>query len=188
VLGLMMGVWPFAIFIAGKSYGYLYEFLSKYSFMITGNPIVNADNKKFIKNIPNIKEESLDFFNIYFTEFKIEYEFLLFSTSLSCSIIAFFLKLIFRKNKIAIISIAISKIIKVSILAIENKIPAIIGPNSEHRESIVCCNPLYLLNSSSLFTIYTADDKIPVENIESLKFKNIIKIDIDITDISFIFK
>ena len=32
VLGLMMGVWPFAIFIAGKSYGYLYEFLSKYSF------------------------------------------------------------------------------------------------------------------------------------------------------------
>lgn len=32
VLGLMMGVWPFAIFIAGKSYGYLYEFLSGYSF------------------------------------------------------------------------------------------------------------------------------------------------------------
>lgn len=32
VLGLMMGVWPFAIFIAGKCYGYLYEFLSKYSF------------------------------------------------------------------------------------------------------------------------------------------------------------
>ncbi len=32
VLGLMMGVWPFAIFIAGKSYGYLYEFLGKYSF------------------------------------------------------------------------------------------------------------------------------------------------------------
>lgn len=32
VLGLMMGVWPFAIFIAGKSYGYLYEFLAKYSF------------------------------------------------------------------------------------------------------------------------------------------------------------
>ena len=29
---LMMGVWPFAIFIAGKSYGYLYEFLGKYSF------------------------------------------------------------------------------------------------------------------------------------------------------------
>lgn len=32
VLGLMMGVWPFAVFIAGKSYGYLYEFLDKYSF------------------------------------------------------------------------------------------------------------------------------------------------------------
>ncbi|MCC3867058.1 peptide MFS transporter [Terrisporobacter mayombei] len=32
VLGLMMGVWPFAIFIAGKSYGYLYEFLAGYSF------------------------------------------------------------------------------------------------------------------------------------------------------------
>ena len=32
VLGLMMGVWPFANFIAGKSYGYLYEFLSGYSF------------------------------------------------------------------------------------------------------------------------------------------------------------
>ena len=32
VLGLMMGVWPFAVFIAGKSYGYLYEFLSGYSF------------------------------------------------------------------------------------------------------------------------------------------------------------
>ncbi|MPN22808.1 Dipeptide and tripeptide permease B [bioreactor metagenome] len=32
VLGLMMGVWPFAIFIAGKSYGYLYEFLGNYSF------------------------------------------------------------------------------------------------------------------------------------------------------------
>lgn len=32
VLGLMMGVWPFAIFIAGYAYGYLYEFLSKYSF------------------------------------------------------------------------------------------------------------------------------------------------------------
>ena len=27
VLGLMMGVWPFAIFIAGKTYGYLYEIL-----------------------------------------------------------------------------------------------------------------------------------------------------------------
>ena len=32
VLGLMMGVWPFAVFIAGKSYGYLYEFLEGYSF------------------------------------------------------------------------------------------------------------------------------------------------------------
>ena len=32
VLGLMMGVWPFANFIAGKSYGYLYEFLGNYSF------------------------------------------------------------------------------------------------------------------------------------------------------------
>lgn len=32
VLGLMMGVWPFAVFIAGKSYGYLYEFLSGHSF------------------------------------------------------------------------------------------------------------------------------------------------------------
>ena len=32
VLGLMMGVWPFAIFIAGKAYGYLYEFLGNYSF------------------------------------------------------------------------------------------------------------------------------------------------------------
>ncbi|MBS5787695.1 MAG: peptide MFS transporter [Clostridioides difficile] len=32
VLGLMLGVWPFAIFIAGYAYGYLYEFLSKYSF------------------------------------------------------------------------------------------------------------------------------------------------------------
>jgi dipeptide/tripeptide permease len=32
VLGLMMGVWPFAVFIAGKSYGYLYEYLSKFSF------------------------------------------------------------------------------------------------------------------------------------------------------------
>jgi dipeptide/tripeptide permease len=32
VLGLMMGVWPFAIFIAGKSYGYLYEYLSTFSF------------------------------------------------------------------------------------------------------------------------------------------------------------
>ncbi len=32
VLGLMMGVWPFAIFIAGKAYGYLYEVLSGFSF------------------------------------------------------------------------------------------------------------------------------------------------------------
>jgi dipeptide/tripeptide permease len=32
LLGLMMGVWPFAIFIAGKAYGYLYEFVSKFSF------------------------------------------------------------------------------------------------------------------------------------------------------------
>ena len=32
VLGLMMGVWPFAIFIAGKTYGYLYEILGNYSF------------------------------------------------------------------------------------------------------------------------------------------------------------
>ncbi|MEG0857321.1 MAG: peptide MFS transporter [Terrisporobacter sp.] len=32
VLGLMMGVWPFAIFIAGKSYGYLYEVLGNFSF------------------------------------------------------------------------------------------------------------------------------------------------------------
>ena len=32
VLGLMMGVWPFAIFISGKTYGYLYELLSGYSF------------------------------------------------------------------------------------------------------------------------------------------------------------
>ncbi|MEG0050643.1 MAG: peptide MFS transporter [Terrisporobacter sp.] len=32
VLGLMMGVWPFAVFIAGKAYGYLYEVLCKYSF------------------------------------------------------------------------------------------------------------------------------------------------------------
>ena len=32
VLGLMMGVWPFAVFIAGKSYGYLYEALENYSF------------------------------------------------------------------------------------------------------------------------------------------------------------
>lgn len=32
VLGLMMGVWPFAIFIAGKAYGYLYEYLSEFSF------------------------------------------------------------------------------------------------------------------------------------------------------------
>ncbi|MGL6106431.1 peptide MFS transporter [Romboutsia sp.] len=32
ILGLMLGVWPFAIFIAGKAYGYLYEYLSKFSF------------------------------------------------------------------------------------------------------------------------------------------------------------
>lgn len=32
VLGLMMGVWPFAIFVAGKAYGYLYAFLGNYSF------------------------------------------------------------------------------------------------------------------------------------------------------------
>lgn len=32
LLGLMMGVWPFAVFIAGKSYGYLYELLEKFSF------------------------------------------------------------------------------------------------------------------------------------------------------------
>lgn len=32
LLGLMMGVWPFAIFIAGKAYGYLYEYVSKFSF------------------------------------------------------------------------------------------------------------------------------------------------------------
>ncbi|MEG0857322.1 MAG: peptide MFS transporter [Terrisporobacter sp.] len=32
LLGLMMGVWPFAIFIAAKCYGYLYEYLAKYSF------------------------------------------------------------------------------------------------------------------------------------------------------------
>ena len=32
LLGLMMGVWPLARFIAGKTYGYLYELLSNYSF------------------------------------------------------------------------------------------------------------------------------------------------------------
>ncbi|MGL5753077.1 MAG: peptide MFS transporter [Paraclostridium sp.] len=32
VLGLMMGVWPFAVFISGKAYGYLYEFLCGFSF------------------------------------------------------------------------------------------------------------------------------------------------------------
>ena len=32
LLGLMMGVWPLARFIAGKTYGYLYETLSQYSF------------------------------------------------------------------------------------------------------------------------------------------------------------
>lgn len=32
ILGLMMGVWPFARFIAGKTYGYLFEALSQYSF------------------------------------------------------------------------------------------------------------------------------------------------------------
>lgn len=32
LLGLMMGVWPLARFIAGKTYGYLYEILLKYSF------------------------------------------------------------------------------------------------------------------------------------------------------------
>ena len=32
LLGLMMGVWPLARFIAGKTYGYLYEMLSGYSF------------------------------------------------------------------------------------------------------------------------------------------------------------
>ena len=32
LLGLMMGVWPLARFIAGKTYGYLYEILSIYSF------------------------------------------------------------------------------------------------------------------------------------------------------------
>lgn len=32
VLGLMMGIWPFAVFIAAKAHGYLYEFLSKFSF------------------------------------------------------------------------------------------------------------------------------------------------------------
>lgn len=32
VLGLMMGIWPLAVFIAAKVHGYLYEFLSKFSF------------------------------------------------------------------------------------------------------------------------------------------------------------
>ncbi|MDM8129089.1 peptide MFS transporter [Paraclostridium benzoelyticum] len=32
VLGLMMGIWPLAVFIAAKAHGYLYEFLSKFSF------------------------------------------------------------------------------------------------------------------------------------------------------------
>ena len=32
LLGLMMGVWPLARFIAGKTYGYLFESLSNYSF------------------------------------------------------------------------------------------------------------------------------------------------------------
>ena len=32
LLGVMMGVWAFAVFISGLAYGYLYEFLSKYSF------------------------------------------------------------------------------------------------------------------------------------------------------------
>lgn len=32
LLGLMMGVWPFARFVAGKTYGYLFEVLSQYSF------------------------------------------------------------------------------------------------------------------------------------------------------------
>lgn len=32
LLGLMMGVWPLARFIAGKTYGYLFEALSTYSF------------------------------------------------------------------------------------------------------------------------------------------------------------
>ena len=32
LLGLMMGVWPLARFIAGKTYGYLFEMLSGYSF------------------------------------------------------------------------------------------------------------------------------------------------------------
>lgn len=32
LLGLMMGIWPLARFIAGKTYGYLYEMLSHYSF------------------------------------------------------------------------------------------------------------------------------------------------------------
>ncbi|MGO5052232.1 peptide MFS transporter [Lachnospiraceae bacterium LCP25S3_G4] len=31
-LGLLLGVWPFAIFFAGKAYGYLYEFLTKFKF------------------------------------------------------------------------------------------------------------------------------------------------------------
>jgi dipeptide/tripeptide permease len=32
LLGLMMGIWPFAVFIAGKAYGNLYDFLSKFEF------------------------------------------------------------------------------------------------------------------------------------------------------------
>lgn len=32
LLGLMMGVWPLSRFIAGKTYGYLFEALSTYSF------------------------------------------------------------------------------------------------------------------------------------------------------------
>ena len=32
LLGLMMGIWPVAVFIAGKAYGYLYEYLSEFSF------------------------------------------------------------------------------------------------------------------------------------------------------------
>ena len=32
LLGLMLGVWPFAVFISGKCYGYLYELLCNYSF------------------------------------------------------------------------------------------------------------------------------------------------------------
>ena len=32
LLGLMMGVWPLSRFMAGKTYGYLFEALSTYSF------------------------------------------------------------------------------------------------------------------------------------------------------------